>query len=795
MQTSYALLKKYVDITLSPQELGEQLTLKGPEVEGIQIFSPEIKNVVVGKILKKENHPNADKLTVCQVDVGKETLTIVCGAKNHQEQDKVAVALVGATLPGGFAIKKAKLRGVESSGMICSKSELGLEEKSDGVWILNPQYQIGEPLNTYLPEKDYIYHIALTANRSDCLCTLGLAREVALIEDKPLKKPHIQVQEDLSIPKPDIAILDKELCPRYSSRIIKGVQIKESPDWLKEALEKYGVRPINNVVDITNYAMLELGQPMHAFDYHKLEGKKIIVRKANPQEKIKTLDDKEHTLQSSMLVIADEKRAVALAGVMGGANSEVDENTQDLLLEAAYFAPHSVRKTAKALGIKTESSHRFERDMDPENTLFALDFSSMLIVELGGGKVSALTDVKTKNFLLPPILLRKNFIQEILGFDIPAKDIEKILHSLEFSFQKEKENYLVQIPSFRRDCTREIDIVEEIIRAYGYENIPETICSVSMNQEHFNTHMPLENQVKKLLLGMGYHEAYNFSFMNQESVKKFNLFSQDKILTIKNPLNKEFDVLRTGLFASLFQNFISNQDKGHFDVFLFEIGKTFWMENPTNKAITEKKKLGILASGLLKPKNWATPLQKVDFYDVKGVVEELFLALKKGENLAFQRGEIAFLHPGKTALILNNKNPIGFIGEIHPDILIEYQIKESIVYAEIDFEALQEIKSKVVVSQKASRFQWVERELAFIVDKNFEAEELRKIILNSSSLVKSCQVFDVYQGAPVPPDKKSIAFSFILQSFEKTLVDEEIHAIMDSIIKKAEALKAYLREG
>lgn len=792
MKTAYELLKKYVDIKNNPEDLAEKLTMIGPEVEGIEKYSGEFEKVVVGEISVKAQHPNADKLSLCQVNVGLETVSIVCGAKNHQQGDKVAVALVGAELPGGFKIKKAKLRGELSVGMICSKSELGLEEKSDGVWILSPDAKVGESINSYLPKVDYIYDISLTSNRSDCLSTLGIAREVAMIERKVISYPSINITENGSIDKADISIEDADLCPRYTARIIKGVQVKESPEWMQEALIKYGSRPINNIVDITNYVLFEFGHPLHSFDYNRLDGHKIIARRAKKGEKITTLDGSERELDEQMLVIADANKAVAVAGVMGGENSEVYEDTVDILLEAAYFHPASIRKTAKKLGLRTEASHRFERDMDPENTLKALDYATSLILELAGGQCSELTDNYAKEIPLSTVPLRRSFLDQLLGFKIDTNQLEEILTSLNFKYEKNAEDYTITFPSYRRDCSREVDAVEEIIRVYGYDKLPESVIPAPLTLENFDTSIRFEDIIRDSLVGMGLTEAYNFSFMSPKAVEVYNLLNEDEVIHLKNPLTYDYTAMRTNLFSSLSNNLKNNNEKSHFDIALFEIGRAF---SKKNEDLFERKKLGIILSGNITAVNWASKNNKFDFYYLKGIVDELLTVLKI-DDIDYTRTEIAFLHPGKIAEIKVGGETIGYLGEVHPEVKEELGLKEDSLYAELDVYLLEELDKRKVEYKAISKFPASLKEIAFIVDESLEAREIEKIIWDESKLIQAVNVYDVYKGKPIAEGKKSIGFSFLLQSVERTLTDEEIATIMNSIINKANSrLGAQLREG
>lgn len=784
MRVSYNIIKKYVDIKEDPYKLAEKLTHNGLEVEKIEEYSFEPNKFIVGQILKIEKHPNADKLTLCTVDIGEKTLKIICGAKNHKENDKVVVALEGAKLPNGLEIKKTKLRGIESEGMLCSKSELALEEKSEGIWILDKDIKVGSDIKKIIPEKDYIFHISITSNRSDCLCAIGIAREAGIIEGKNIEYPKYKIIENKNIEKPDITIQNSRSCHRYVSRIIKNVKVTESPDWLKEELIKMGSKPINNIVDITNYIMLHLGHPMHAFDYDKLDGKKIIVRNAKKGEKITGLDGKEYELYDDILIISDSNKPVAIAGVIGGENSKVDEKTTNILLESAYFIPKAVRNSSKKLGIKTDSSYRFERDMDPDNTIKALNYATYLIQEITGAEVSEITDVYPLKNEERTVDLKTEFINNTLGFEIKTEDIEKIFKLLEFNFKKTDDGYNVTFPTFRRDCYRDIDAVEEIIRVYGYSNIKETIRPIRLDYESFTSKLPIDYKIREILSNSGLYEAYNFSFASPEEVKRFNLLKEENIITIRNPISPYYSTMRTSMAPGLFNNLNTNIDKGNQNILFFEIGKIFYKDK---EEIKEEKRLGIIGTGLLY-KNWLGE-EKIDFYLLKGIIDKLLSSLNISSEYK-STDNINFLHPYKTANILHKDYVLGFIGEINPYISGE----KTIVYAEINLEIIREIISsqKKLEYREISKYPAVRKELSFVMDKNVNAsiviDEIKK-----NQLVQSVDVLDVYTSSKIGENKKSVTFSFVLQALDHTFTDEEINSIMkkviDEVAKKGIALR------
>ncbi len=779
MLASYNWLKEFVDFDIEPYELAERLTMQGLEVEGVKKVGGNVEGLVIGQIVSLEKHPNADKLTLCAVDIGSDKLSIVCGASNHQVKDKVVVAKVGTLLPNGLEIKKAKIRKVESFGMLCSKSELNLEGDSEGIWILPDDAMIGGTMDKYLPEADYIYDISLTSNRSDCLSITGIAREIAAMVGCKVQYPDTSLNVSTSTEKPDITINNSELCPRYASRIIKNVKVKESPDWIKEKLLNLGLRPINNVVDITNYVLLELGHPLHAFDLNKLDGKKIIVRNSNHDEKIMLLDESEHKLDKNMLVIADASKSVAVAGVMGGADTEVTEKTQDLLLEAAYFLPYSVRTTSKKLGVSSDSSYRFERGTDFDGLIPSLDRTAKLICDICGGDVSELVDIYPKKLEAPIITVRTNIVNDKLGTNLDSKTIIKYLEPMGFTIiSSNKEEIELESPTFKVDVLREIDVVEEIARIHGYDKFDTLIPSIKLNNDVIDTKQSLKDRVKNVLINSGLNEVYNYDFYNINDLSKIGWDYSDCVKII-NPLGAETQYLRDSILPSLMSNVLFNLSHGNKHLKIFEIGKIFKCE----KEKTESLSLGITLFGSFTEPNIHFEKREMDFYDLKGFVEEV-LNLIPGINIRYEQVQNNIFHPYQCAKIIVNNENIGIIGQISRDINDKLKLTSPLLMSEIDLEKLTYIRLKEKSYQTISKFPPALRDLAIVVNNDITSQKVFSEIRKGSKLITNINLIDIYQGKHIPEGKKCLIFSLAFQDIKRTLTDDEIARDYDKIVDR-----------
>ncbi|KDR95994.1 phenylalanyl-tRNA synthetase beta subunit [Peptoclostridium litorale DSM 5388] len=792
-------IREYVDIDVDAKEFSDMMTMTGSKVEAVEYLGEEIKNVVVGKILKIEAHPDADKLIVCQVDIGSEHIQIVTGAKNVCEGDYIPVATHGAILPGGMNIKKGKLRGEVSQGMMCSSNELGIpesmieENKRDGIYIidwedkLSEEDILGKDIRDFLDINDAIVEFEITSNRPDCLSMVGIAREAAATLKIDMKYPEISVKESDENMKFGIKIEDADLCPRYAARIVKDVKVKASPYWMQRRLIEAGMRPINNIVDITNYVMLELGQPLHAFDLEKIEGENIIVRRAKEGETIVTLDDKERKLDCEMLLITDEKKSLAIAGIMGGANSEVDCDTKTLLIESANFAKAGIRATSKRIGLRSEASSRFEKGVDPNLVETALNRVAQLIEQTGSGTIlrgyedNYPNPVESKN-----IEVSVDRINKLLGDTIPGEEMAKMLKSLEFECTLNSDELSIKVPTFRLDMEHEADVLEEVARIYGYDNI-------SSHMIHGITTMGLktigqlfEDSIKDMLTGAGVNEILTYSFVSPKGVKKINIGEtsiKNNFMKLLNPLGEETSVMRTTLIPNMMEVISTNNSKKVERFAGFELGNTFMA---VNEIIPIEKKavcIGLYEEG-------------ADFFTLKGIVEALFEKLGiKGCEIIPEKNHTTF-HSGRCANIVNGSYTLGTFGEIHPDVLENYDIKRRVYVAELDFELMLTFARDMKIYKPLPKYPAMSRDIALVVKEEVFVKQIEDIIRdNSQGLVESFKLFDVYRGEQVESGHKSVAYSLTYRSEEKTLTDEEVEKVHSVIVEKLESqLEAKLRD-
>lgn len=790
-------LKEYVDIDIDTKELADKLTMSGSHVDSIENIDKGVENVVVGKIIEIKDHPNADKLVITVVDVGEEKIQIVTGAKNIKAGDYIPIALVGAKLPGGMKIRKGKLRGVESCGMLCSAEELGIDtnlipkELKDGIYILDKEYPLGKDIKEVMGLYGEVVDFEITPNRPDCLSIIGMARETAATFSKKLKLPKIEIKEEtdnINNYINGITVEDKELCRRYYARVVKDIKVEPSPMWLQRRLIEAGVRPINNIVDITNYVMLELGQPLHAFDLDKLEDKKIIVRRAKEKEKITTLDEVERNLDTSMLVIADGKKPVAIAGVMGGEDSEVSENTKTILIESANFNGRSVRLTSRAVGLRTEASSRFEKDLDPNLADIACNRVCQLIEEIGAGKViGGYIDVHGDRPKSTKIALRPERVNALLGVEIEVNEMVDILNRLEIKCETIDEKIETQIPSFRQDLEMEADLIEEIGRIYGFDKVEPEPLKGALSRGQKSRYRQIEDKVKNILTGLGLNEIMTYSFISPKVYDKINL-PEDSIkrrfVEIMNPLGEDYSVMRTTLIPNMMEVLTRNYKYGIESVLVYEIGNTFIpKEIPVKQLPFENKVLCVGMYG------------NVDFFDIKGTIDSLLTSLGiTGYEYIREENHTTF-HPGRTANIIIENHVLGTIGEIHPDVLENYGIKERVYIAELDLIIIAYLANMERKYRPLPKYPAITRDIALVVDNDVMVKEIGKVIWeNSKGLVESVKLFDVYTGNQIPEGKKSVAYSIIYRSYERTLTDEEINVVHDNIVERLqEKLNAELR--
>jgi len=789
---SYNWLKEYVSFEASPEELAHCLTMAGLEVSSLSCIGEEFEPIRVARIEEISPHPNADKLSLCQVFDGKKVLSIVCGAHNMKAGDAVALAPVGATLPNGVKIKASKIRGVFSEGMLCSEEELKLEEKSSGIMILSSGLEIGKDLASALMLKDYVLEVDLTPNRADCFSMIGIAREVAALYDTCVTLPSVNVPEEEEEVEKFISVTIEapELCHRYTARYVSDVTIKPSPLWMRRRLESAGIRSINNVVDVTNYILLEWGQPMHAFDYTLLDQGKIIVKKAAPGEKFFTLDNKERLLDEDVLMICDSSKPVALGGVMGGLNTEVTEKTVTLLLESAYFNPQNISKTSRKLGIKTESSLRFEKGVDPESVVPALNRAAQLIAALANGKVArGVVDVYPNSIPAPPsVRVNTQRVNQILGTKIPSATMINYLGRLGMKVVESHDQgkLLVTIPSHRKDLNEEIDLIEELARVHGYHNIPETLPGMSIPDEKGKASFYPETEARSLLSHNGFFEVITYSFISPEMLRSLNIPDAHpfcRFISISNPLSKDQSVMRTTLLPGLLLTVITNHSHKNMDLKIFELGKVFFREE-NNLLPKEKLMLSGLACGLRFEESWNNPQEETDFYDLKGFLENVFHVLSL-KNVEFQIDKsIPYLHPGLSSRIVIEGDLIGVIGEVHPHVLDYLEISKKIFVFEVDFgKIIHYCDKKEKRAKPLPKFPSVSRDSALIVDEGIECQAIVEAIVSAKvKYLQGIKVFDLYQGDPIPCGKKSLAFRMVFQAPDRSLTDEEVNVLFEKIL-------------
>ena len=786
MNVTLNWLKAYIDFEFSPSELADRLTMLGVEVESVKHLGTELEGVIVGSVTSIRPHPNADKLVLCQVDTGEtEELQIVCGAPNAREGMLAPVATIGATLPVGLTIKRAKLRGETSQGMLCSEKELGLSGDAAGLMELSTDIPLGTPLSEALGLDDVVFELEITPNRPDCLSLIGVAREIRAETGNPLKLPTVDPQEsDINIRDLTSVTIDApDLCPRYAARVIQGVKVTESPAWLQQRLESVGIGVINNIVDVTNFVLMEYGQPLHAFDYHKLAENRIVVRRARDDEQITTLDEVARELTSDMLVIADAEKPVALAGIMGGYDSEITETTCDVLLESAYFNPLSIRATAKALGISTEASYRFERGADPGAVLAALDRAAQLIAELTGGTIcDGIVDVYPGQQPLTEIQLRPERVNFVLGTTIETAEMVQILDRLGFDVDITGKVYQVVVPTFRSDVTREIDLIEEIARVYGYDNIPTTLPKGDIPVPAPTPKTEARRRIKHFLLAAGMMEAVNYSFCDPNCFDKIRLNADDPLrntLQLRNPLSPEMSVLRTTLTPGLLENAQHNRNHQIDTIALFEIGGVFVHDGEEKEP---ERVTGVLA-GQIGEGVYSDPYRHPDFFDIKGLVEGM-LEVCGVVDWTLQKTDAPTFHPGRNAEVLLGNRRIGVFGEVHPEVLENYDLPYKAYLFEFDLEGLADAATFAKRFEPISIYPKVARDLAIVVDKETLSDMPTGLIYTTGGdSVDSVRLFDVYEGEQVPEGKKSLAYTITYHSATETLTDKAVNTLHDEVVK------------
>lgn len=800
MQVSIKWLKDYIDFTETPEQLADKLTMAGIPVENVVDPGEGLEKVVTGRIEKLEPHQNSDHLQICTMNVGlAENIIIVTGAQNVAEGQVVPVAMVGAHLPNGMKISKGKLRGVASNGMLCSAQELKLdleklpEEQKTGIFILPSDTPVGIPAKDVLGLNDVVLEFELTANRADCFSVFGLVREIAAITGNKPHFPEIKVNEDDNTKLNDIfsvEIADPDLCSRFSTRMLKNVKIGPSPEWMQQRLEGAGIRSINNVVDVTNFVMIELGHPMHAYDYDKITGKKLIARRAIEGEELHTLDDTSRKAKGEMLVIADSEKAAGLAGIMGGFETEITDTTTTVVLESADFYGPCIRRTARACGLSSEASGRFERGVDSETTIKALDRAAQLLQEMGActvceGIVDVYPNPKQANY----VTFTPEQINNHLGTNI-AKDVMlNIITSVGFDVTKdENDEITVKVPSWRNDVTCMADISEEIARLHGFDKIKSTLPNGVSMQGTQSAKQTFIDKVKASLSSQGLYETISFALTNEETFNKLNI-PQDsplrKAVPIMNPLSDEYPLVRTTLLSSIFDNLARNIARKNDDVALFEVGSVFFPKAlPVTELPDEVVKIAGAITGRRNAQGWNQANDMVDFYDAKGIIEEL-LANLRVTRYTVEAGTHYAMHPGKTALFKKGRDVIATVGEVHPAVLSAYGITKPVYIFELDATTVMKYMAKDLKYKALPKYPATSRDLAMLVDVDVNAADIEKAMTKAAGQnLTQITLFDVYTGKQVEEGKKSLAFSLTFQSNDKTLTDAEIDPAIEKIVAK-----------
>ncbi len=783
MKFSKSWLDEWLQVKIGAEQLAEQITMAGLEVDSVEPVAGVFNNVVVGEVVECTQHPDADKLRVTKVNVGEsELLDIVCGAPNCRQGLKVAVAKIGAVLPGDFEIKKAKLRGQPSHGMLCSYSELGIPVEANGIIELPLDAPVGCNLRDYLQLDDVAIEVDLTPNRADCLSIAGLAREVGVLNRCDVVAPEIEAVEPQCQESFPIRVDASQACPRYLARIVKGIKLDaQTPLWMQEKLRRCGIRSIDPVVDVTNYVLLELGQPMHAFDLDKLSGS-VQVRMASEGEKLVLLDGNEASLRADTLVIADDNGPLALAGIFGGQDSGVSSTTTNIMLEAAFFSPLAIKGRARSYGLATDSSHRFERGVDPYIQRQAMERATALLLAISGGVAGPIVELVSDEMLpaAQSICLRRERLTRVVGIEFDETAVAEILTRLGLSVVAVTDGWQVTAPSWRFDIAIEEDLIEEVARIYGYNNIPNLppVAHLCMN-EQLERDLPLK-RVRNLLVDRGYQEAITYSFVEPKAMSL--LFPECDPLILPYPISAEMSAMRVSLWPGLIDAVVYNQNRQQGRVRLFECGLRFIKDATAENGIRQEALISGVISGSVADEHWSIPSRGVDFFDMKGDLEALLELTGQQDSFTFKRAEHSALHPGQSAQIIRGDSVIGWIGVIHPNLEKKLGLKSKVVLFELEQNPL--LKARIPAAGEISRFPANRRDLALVVDEHVAAADVLSVVkkIGGNQLV-GINLFDIYQGQGIPEGKKSLAISLVLQDNARTLEEKEISETISVVVE------------
>jgi phenylalanyl-tRNA synthetase beta chain len=788
MKATIQWLSDFVDIDLEVHKLADLMTMSGFEVEAIEKLGEGLEKILVGEVVEVKPHPTIEGLTVSKVRTGGSSVTIVSSAPNIRAGLKAPLALPGVRLPGGIEVGKRAFEGVESVGVLLAEDELALTADHSGVMELPGAAKVGSPITEAMDLVDWLLDIGVTPNRADCLSIIGLAREISALTSVPLKKREIKIIEE----GPDIntltsvQVIDKDLCPRYTARVVQNIEIKQSPFWMRFRLKRLDLRDINNVVDITNYVMLEYGQPMHAFDYHLLSGNRIVVKRAAKGESFFTLDAVERKLNEDVLMICDGEKPVGIGGVMGGANSEIQDDTKTVVLEAAYFHPPSIRRTSKTLGLPTEAAFRFERGVDPVGVVDAANRAAELTRELAGGVIArGMIDIVGEIPRAKPLTIRTSRIKKIMDFDVTVKETKEFLQRLQIDVQSEtKDSVTVLPPPFRMDLEREIDLIEEVARLKGFDKIAETLPEIGMDYAERSPIKRLTERVSEVMLSAGFNEVITYSFIAGDSLDKLGISGSDprrKAILLANPMNEDMAVMRTTLMPSIIRTCVTNINYLNYDVQIFEIARVF---KPREKGLPEEDEhLCALISGKRYPRQWGMPTSEVDFFDIKGIWETVVDKLGLLEIKYTDNNDHPYLDGEQSCTIVSGSTPIGCIGKIDQRVMKNFDLGRDAYVLEANLSRLLDRATREITFRPLFRFPSVLRDISLVVGGSVKSEEIVEAISAAGdTLIKGVTIFDMYQGKQIQEDKKSLALTVRYQSEDRTLTDDEVNVVHGRVI-------------